>query len=120
MQNELLVRADAIAEMLGQDKPEEFCALNCRGFFHDVRRSALGLVFDYPQTASSFQSQKEPRSLQHLLTETFRNSKFHPTLDDKIWVAHRLDHVQGVHPHTGTIALHDISMDRCSDQPYNN
>ena len=76
--------------MLGQDKPEEFCALNCRGFFHDVRRSALGLVFDYPQTASSFQSQKEPRSLQHLLTETSRYPKLHPTLDAKFWVAHKL------------------------------
>jgi serine/threonine protein kinase len=90
VQNELLVRADAIAEMLGQKKPEEFCALHCRGFFHSTKRSAFGLVFDFPQIESLDPIAVDPRSLHNLLEQTSGQPKLHPTLDDRFWVAHKL------------------------------
>ena len=90
VQSELLVRADAIAEMLGQKKPEGFCALHCRGFFHNPRRSAFGLVFDFPKIESLNPRAVEPRSLHSLLEQTLGQPKHHPTHDDKLWIAHKL------------------------------
>ena len=90
VQSELLVRADAIAEMLGQKKPEEFCALHCRGFFHNPKRSAFGLVFDFPKIESLNPRAVEPRSLHSLLEQTLGQPKHHPTHDDRFWIAHKL------------------------------
>lgn len=90
VQDELLVRADAISEMLGHTKPEDFCALDCRGFFLNSRRSAFGLVFDFPQTQSLHQEAVEPRSLHKILETSFGQPKHHPTLDDRFWLAHKL------------------------------
>ncbi|KAH8723429.1 hypothetical protein GQ44DRAFT_710259 [Phaeosphaeriaceae sp. PMI808] len=87
---ELLVRVDAIAELLSQEKPEEFCALDCRGFFHDTSRSAFGVIYDYPQTTGLSQGTLTPQSLHHLLKETFQKGERHPTLDDKFRVAYIL------------------------------
>ncbi|KAH7080742.1 kinase-like domain-containing protein [Paraphoma chrysanthemicola] len=90
VQNELLVRADAIAEMLSQEKPTEFCALDCKGFYHDLQRSAFGLVFSYPTENFADQCGKEPESLHGLLVQTSEISHRHPTLDDRFWIAYKL------------------------------
>ncbi|OAL55032.1 kinase-like protein [Pyrenochaeta sp. DS3sAY3a] len=90
VQNEMFVRVDAIAEMLGQEKPKEFRGLHCRGFFHDLQRAAFGLVFDYPRSNLPDQSLKEPQSLQSLLVQTSARPKLHPALDDRFWVAYKL------------------------------
>jgi hypothetical protein len=39
---------ECLAELLGTEKPNEFRALNFRGFIHDPASLEFGLVFDYP------------------------------------------------------------------------
>lgn len=88
--HELLVRVDAIADLLGQEKPEEFRALDCRGFFHDLKKCAFGVVYDYPQTAPISQSTTRLRSLQSLLELKSKGDELYPTLDDRFRIAYTL------------------------------
>ncbi|KAF2474368.1 kinase-like protein [Lindgomyces ingoldianus] len=87
---ELFVRVDAIADLLGQDKPKEFCTLDCRGFFHDPNQFAFGVVYDYPRATAPYQGNPQLKSLRKLVTETTASVKLHPTLDDKFRVAYIL------------------------------
>lgn len=45
---ELFIRLECITELLSMEKPEGFCSLPCRGFFHDVGRCGFGVVYDLP------------------------------------------------------------------------
>jgi hypothetical protein len=87
---ELFVRVDAITDLLGQGKPTEFRALDCRRFFHDLTRSAFGVVYNYPRTAPLCQSVTRPRSLHSLLEQTFKKGRLHPALDDRFRIAYTL------------------------------
>jgi serine/threonine protein kinase len=88
--HELFVRVEAIADLLSQEKPEEFRALDCRGFFHDPNRLAFGVVYDYPQWTWPKQDKLRLKSLQELIAISTRSIDRHPTLDDKFKLAYTL------------------------------
>jgi serine/threonine protein kinase len=85
--DELFVRVEAIADLLSQEKPEEFRALNCRGFFHNPIRFAYGIAYDYPLTAGS---DSKPKTLHDLIKETTGLTNRHPPLDEKFALAYTL------------------------------
>ena len=87
---ELFVRVDAIADLLSQDKPREFHALDCRGFFHDPNQFSFGVVYNYPQATELDQGVPQPISLRNLITDTAGSVRRHPTLDDKFKIAYIL------------------------------
>lgn len=82
---ELFVWVDAIANLLGQDKPKELCTLDCRGFFHDPNRLAFGVVYDYPRAA-----RPQPKSLHRLIADTTESLRLQPTLDNGFRIAYVL------------------------------
>lgn len=84
---ELFVRSDAIAGLMSQEKPEEFRALDCRGFFHDLNRSAFGVVYDLPQGVLLSGKTQSPTSLYDLLEQTWGDVRRQPALEDKLRVA---------------------------------
>jgi len=88
--DELFVRVEAIADLLSQEKPEEFRALDCRGFFHDPFRFAFGIAYDYPLPTGLALSDSEPKTLHNLITKTTKSINLHPTLDDKFKLAYAL------------------------------
>lgn len=46
---EMIVRVEAIAELLNSSKnPDDFRVLHCSGFFHEPDRHAFGLVYEFP------------------------------------------------------------------------
>lgn len=88
--HELFVRVEAITDLLSQEKPIEFRALDCRGFFHDPSEFAFGVVYNYPQRDRLEQDQLELRSLVGLITKTSSVVRLRPTLDDKFRLAYAL------------------------------
>jgi len=88
--DELFVRAEAIADLLSQEKPEEFRALDCRGFFHDPNQFAFGIVYNYSLPTELDLSNSKPKSLQNLIAGTTELIHLHPALDDKLRLAYTL------------------------------
>lgn len=82
---ELFVRVDAIADLLSQEKPDEFRALHCRGFFHDESRCAFGVVFDFPLSTAGV----EPITLHEFITKNQRMAN-QPLLEDRFMFAYTL------------------------------
>ena len=88
--DELFVRVEAIADLLSQEKPQEFRALDCRGFFHDPNRLAFGIVYDYLLPTGLALSDSEPKTLHNLIAKTTKSINRHPALDDKFKLAYAL------------------------------
>lgn len=62
---ELFKRLENITNLLSTDKPDDFCSLPCRGFFHDPNRPGFGIVFNLPPRASI--NEDDCRELQKLI-----------------------------------------------------
>lgn len=88
--HELFIRAEAIADLLSQEKPEEFRALDCRGFFHEPARLAFGIVYRFPKWTELEKEKMKPVSLRDLIAQTTRLLKRQPHLEDKYKLAHTL------------------------------
>lgn len=68
------------------EKPEAFRGLYCRGFYHDHRRSAFGLVYDLPNSPKLAEDTLGLTTLQHVLSKRGRNDT-EPFLEDKFALA---------------------------------
>lgn len=83
---EVLVRVDAISELLGCEKPEEFHALDSCGFFVHSSRPELGIICNLPSSGSDHAI--IPRTLRDVINDTMSKSHRHwPILDDRFNLA---------------------------------
>lgn len=81
-----LKRVKELVSLLQSDKPSQFCAPRCLGFFNDRddtkdsnHRSRFGLVFEKPEKSAS------PVSLRQVI---FTEAK--PSLTDRVCLAHKI------------------------------
>ena len=86
---ELLIRVEAITDLLSKEKPAEFLGLDCAGFFHDPSKPAFGLVFPYPFSTGTSQKNPSPKNLANLIEET-QDNRYRPFLGDRFKLAHSL------------------------------
>jgi hypothetical protein len=86
---ELFTRLESLTYLLKMEKPENFCSLPCRGFFHDHDQCRFGVVYDLPSKLPV-----NPWSglvtLKSLITETFKGNRNQPLLEDKFKLASTL------------------------------
>lgn len=88
--DEYFVRVEAIAELLSQDKPEEFRALDCRGFFHDPMQLAFGIVYNCPLPTGLGTRNSNPETLHNLIGRAKGIANFFPALNDRLRLAYTL------------------------------
>ena len=88
--DELFARVDAITDLLSKEKPEEFRALDCRGFFHDPYKFAFGIVYNCPSPFGLDSSNLKSKTLQDYITETTASIELYPALEDRFRLAHVL------------------------------
>ena len=88
--HQLFGRVNAIADLLGRDKPVEFRALDCAGFFHDPSKLAFGLVYDFPRSPWQDRPNLAPETLEKLIAKPLESVLDRPALDDKLKLAHTL------------------------------
>jgi serine/threonine protein kinase len=86
---ELFIRVEAIAELLGTEKPTEFLGLDCAGFYHDKSKPAFGLAFPYPEQFRKPSSTASPLTLAKFI-ELGQDAPNRPFLGDRFTLAHRL------------------------------
>jgi len=86
---ELMVRVEAITELLGTEKPPEFLGLDCVGFYHDPQKPAFGLVFPYPEEYKEASSTFSPISLAKFIAIS-QNVINRPYLEHRFRLAHQL------------------------------
>ncbi|KAI1321914.1 kinase-like protein [Xylariaceae sp. FL0255] len=82
----LYERAAQAAELLSQDKPASFRTLTCSGFFHQPQKASFGLIYNFPDWASS----TEPLSLRDALGLRVDGRGWTPDLDDRFKLASTL------------------------------
>ncbi|KAF1992840.1 kinase-like protein [Amniculicola lignicola CBS 123094] len=88
--HELLIQVEALVDLLSQDKPEDFRALDSKGFFHDEGRLSFGVIYEVPTTLRMDHSRLSISNLQSLILETSNSLKLYPALDDRFKLAHTL------------------------------
>jgi serine/threonine protein kinase len=86
---ELLIRVEAITELLGAEKPPEFLGLNCSGFYHDISKPAFGLVFPFPEVYRAPNCTLSPLTLQEFI-ENSQNVPNRPLLGHRFELARQL------------------------------
>lgn len=86
----LYKRAAGIAELLSQDKPEQFRTLKCTGFFHEPVKAAFGIVFEIPLRVEYDINSLRLVSLDKLIAQTADKYSLWPDLDDRFWLASTL------------------------------
>ena len=84
---QLLVRVEAIAELLSTTKPAKFNVLDCYKFFHDPQETRFGLVFDYPPHVPH--AREHPISLRQIF-DRIKSREQVPFLGDRFKLAHTL------------------------------
>ena len=89
------MRVEAIAEILhDKEKPINFRALHCIGFFHSVPNHSFGLIFEIPSLQGNQKylcQQQRPISLAGLIKRTREcGPRERPSLGDKFKLAEAL------------------------------
>ncbi|KAI1074718.1 kinase-like protein [Whalleya microplaca] len=84
---ELLLRVKRLTDILSLEKPDEFCSLPCRGFFHNESLRSFGVVYGFPSSVKNQTKPAKPTTLQKLIYKTLKSKCEQPRLEDKFQLA---------------------------------
>lgn len=87
---EIFNRVGALTSLLREKKPDDFRALNSRGFFHDAKRQAFGIVYDLPGDGNQDGGILRRATLQDVIAKTYKRVSRLPILDDRFNLASML------------------------------
>lgn len=86
---ELLIRVEAVTELLRAEKPTEFLGLDCAGFYHDPLKPVIGLVFPFPEQYREASCTFKPLTLAKFIEDS-QNVHNRPLLGNRFNAARQL------------------------------